>query len=71
MLDLTQKTLGELLSHKNETIRRNAISIYKTLIAIDKRIGENDNCPIYKAKILPDENGNCSLCGQFHEGIIN
>jgi hypothetical protein len=47
-MDFSKQTLGELLSHKNETIRRNAISIYKTLIAIDKRTtlceicGEND-----------------------------
>lgn len=27
----TKLTLGELLSHTNETIRRNAISILKTL----------------------------------------
>ncbi len=70
MPDLTTKTLGELLSHTNETIRRNAISIYKTLIGIDKRMGHTEICPIYKEKILPDENGNCSLCGYFHEGMI-
>jgi CRISPR/Cas system-associated protein Cas10 (large subunit of type III CRISPR-Cas system) len=31
---------------------------------------ENDLCPKYKAQILPDENGNCSLCGELHVGMI-
>jgi len=37
-MDLKTITLADLLVHKSETIRRNAISIYKTLIAIDKTI---------------------------------
>ena len=32
-----------------------------------------DMCPVYKAKILPDENNNCSLCGapNQHQEIPN
>lgn len=33
-MDFTKITLGELLSHPNETIKRNAISILKTLQAL-------------------------------------
>lgn len=47
MRDITQKTLGELLSDENEIIRRNAISILKQL---QKNVEEN-----YSARIEDDE----------------
>lgn len=31
---------------------------------------DTNMCPKHKAQILPDENGDCSLCGQRHEGMI-
>lgn len=37
-MDYTKLTLGELLSHKNDTIKRNAVSIMKTL-------QKSDTCP--------------------------
>lgn len=33
---MLNKTLAELLSHDDETIRRNAISIYKRLMKLSK-----------------------------------
>lgn len=36
MEDFTKKTLGELLSSSNDTIRRNAISILKQLQGANK-----------------------------------
>lgn len=37
-MDYSKLTLGYFLSHEDETIRRNAMSIYKRLIAIDKKV---------------------------------
>lgn len=44
MEDFTKKTLGELLSDNNETIRRNAISILKQL----QKEGNENSDSIYK-----------------------
>lgn len=39
---MTKLTLAELLDHPNETIRRNAMSIYKTLQKIKKPCHHNN-----------------------------
>jgi len=31
---------------------------------------EDNICPKYKAQILPNEEGRCSLCDMYHEGMI-
>lgn len=36
-MDYTKQTLGELLTHTNETIKRNAMSILKTLTKISDK----------------------------------
>ena len=43
-MDYSKMTLGELLSHQNETIRRNAVSILKRL---QSKIAQHDTymCP--------------------------
>ena len=41
MKNYTDLTLGELLTHKNDTIKRNAMSILKTL---QKSFSECPNC---------------------------
>jgi hypothetical protein len=72
-MDYTKTTLGELLSHENETIRRNATSILKQLqrrkLEVKSDYLETHFVP--EIKLQPtkkcthdwDNYGKCTICG--------
>jgi hypothetical protein len=70
-MDYTKMTLGELLTHSNETIKRNAMSILKTLQKVEsiewykKNTGKSPDCPHYinaDKKYNPDGWKYCTQC---------
>ena len=69
-MDYSKITLGELLSHANETIRRNAMSILKTLQRNEdiewykENTGKNPECPHYinSDKYNPEGWKYCTQC---------
>ncbi len=67
-MNYTTLTLGELLTHTNETIKRNAMSILKTL-----QKGTPTKCKhkidIDKYCVMCDtfKNGICGDCGNYKE----
>ena len=64
-MNYTIITLGALLSSTDETIRRNATAILKRLQSEGVEVVYDLPCPYYpNEKVLPDENGMCSLCGK-------
>lgn len=58
--DFTSMTLGTLLFAKNETIRRNAMSILKQL---HKNVLEGKQCPRHVRPV-----GNCVACNDIELG---
>lgn len=60
--DRTRLTLGELLTSDDVTIKRNAMSILKTLSGCDHTPDESRRC-IYCFKPISDDKMKCIACG--------
>lgn len=62
MKPYTQKTLAELLTSKDETIWRNATSIYKRL----RKLDEDGTLDAISETIEKEELCNCGMNAGFH-----
>ena len=73
-----KKTIAEdkyhLLKSDNETpeeYEQQRKKCQKELEEENKKVHNDQFCPVYTMKVLPDENGNCSLCHSPITGDTN